>query len=90
VELVLRLFDRDGGVKVSEAEDSDTVRGLLMEVEVLERGGRGGDAVAPLRLTDATSTDCARFAAFASLLRSKAARCCDRIERFSSMGVKML
>jgi hypothetical protein len=90
----LRLLDRDGGVNVvSDADDSDTVRGLVW---VLDRF-RGGETVSPLRLTDAKSTDDARFAAAlaatSALLMpgsSNEARCCDRMERFSSMGVKML
>jgi hypothetical protein len=78
---------------VSEAEDSDTVRGFDMDSCVLERcgGGGGGDDVSPFRLAGAASTDCARFAAaLAAPDGPNEAACQDKMEGGSSMGVKIL
>jgi hypothetical protein len=48
--------------------------------------------VAPLRDTAPTSTDCDRctLSAFMVWSEEKEAKCCWRIDRFSSIGVKML
>lgn len=71
----------------------------IVGTEFLPRDGiwglceSGGDESAFVRETEPTSTDCARlpFAPDSSLRpEAKDARCCDRIDRFSSMGVKML
>lgn len=89
------LSDLGGGVNVvSGIETRGT--GLIW----LLRCASGGDLVAsPFRVTFETSIDCERlFGSFfilgSGLIRSgsgaKEARCCERMERFSSMGVKML
>jgi hypothetical protein len=88
-------FVREGGVKPSGTEDIETLRFLLW---VLERTGGGGDVLPALfRVTVARSTDCDRlFEAGAGSLRVGSAfdvdeaQCCERIDRDSSIGVKML
>jgi hypothetical protein len=81
---------RDGGVKPSAAEETETLRFLC----VLERAG-GGDFLP--RFTAAVSTDCDRlFGVGAGSLRGCSAfevdeaQCCERIDRDSSIGVKIL
>jgi hypothetical protein len=85
-ELVL-----EGGVKPSAAEDTETLRFLLC---VFERAGGGGDV---LILIAPVSTDCDRlFEVGAGSLRGSSAfevdeaQCCERIDRDSSIGVKIL
>jgi hypothetical protein len=79
---------RDGGVKLSAAEETETLRFLL-------RAGGGGDVLP--RFTPVVSTDCERlFGVGAGSLRGSSAfevdeaQCCERIDRDSSMGVKIL
>lgn len=99
----LTLPDCDGGVRVvSGIDDKEPVRSLS-SVWVIDRCGTGGDLVAlPALLRAPTSIDWARaaLAAFAAaaaaadsfLTDSLAndARCWDRMDLFSSIGVKML
>ena len=87
-------FVRDGGVNPSGMEDIETLRFLLC---VWERcGGEGGFVCFPVLLTAPTSTDCERLFDVAVSLRKFSAlelddaQCCERIERLSSMGVKIL
>jgi len=82
---------REGGVKPSAAEDTETLRFLLC---AFERAGGGGDV---LILTAPVSTDCDRlFEVGAGSLRGSSAfevdeaQCCERIDRDSSIGVKIL
>jgi hypothetical protein len=85
------LFVRDGGVNVS-CDEMDIFRFLLW---VFARCG-GGERTAPLFLaTLATSTDCDLVDVATSLLDVSAAevelaQCCERMDRLSSMGVKIL
>jgi hypothetical protein len=87
-------FVRDGGVNPSGMEDIEILRFLLCVCELC--GGEGDFAWLPVLLTAPTSTDCERlFEVAVSLLEFSAlevddAQCCERIERLSSMGVKML
>lgn len=89
---------------VSGIDDSDTVRDFS-SVWVLARCGKWGDdlGTSAARFSAATSTDCERLAAFAALAAAAAAadsdlfdsevkdaRCWDKIDRFSSIGVKIL
>lgn len=86
-----RLLDRDGGVNVvSGIADMDPF--LLMFAAVLARCSCGGEVVPLVLETLPTSIDCDRLAAGSDLMSGalKAARCCERIDRFSSIGVKML
>jgi len=82
---------REGGVKPSAAEETETLRFLLC---VLARGG-GGDFLT--RFTAAISTDCDRVSEVGggslrgcSAFEVDEAQCCERIDRDSSIGVKML
>ena len=83
---------RDGGVKPSGIEDMEMLRFLLW-ARVL--GGDGSVALLA-RSTDATSTDRLRLLEVAvsgfeiSAFEVLDAQCCERMERDSSMGVKML
>lgn len=96
------LLDREGGVKVvSGIAGMGPVDDLSLPV-VLDLWGRGGDAIELDRAADPASPDCARFssAALAAAAaapdsvfgnsRVKDARCCDKMDRFSSIGVKIL
>ncbi len=80
---------RDGGVKPSAADEMETLRFLVC---VLERGG--GDVFI---CTAPVSKDCDRlFEVGAGSLRGCSAfevdeaQCCERIDRDSSIGVKIL
>ena len=85
-----RVLDRDGGVKVvSGIEDMDPLRLMVGWAWVLARCNCGGELVALFLDTLPTSIDCDRLTP-PSEVGSKAARCWERIDRFSSMGVKML
>jgi hypothetical protein len=83
-------FVLEGGVKPSAAEETETLRILC----VLERTG-GGDVLP--RFTAGVSTDWDRlFEVGAGSLRGCSAfdvdeaQCCERIDRDSSIGVKIL
>lgn len=91
-----RLFDLDGGANGLSAPDDETdaARAFSRLLETLDLFS-GGDADDPPRAV--TSTDCERlcpaaaesgFAPCDSLANE--ARCCDKMDRFSSMGVNML
>lgn len=82
---------RDGGVKPSAADETET---LWFLVCVLARAGGGGDV---LICTAPVSKDCDRlFEVGAGSLRGCSAfevdeaQCCERIDRDSSIGVKIL
>lgn len=87
-----RLLDREGGVKVvSGMVPKDPFRLTCDCICVLIRWRDGGEfGLLPLD-TLPTSIDC-DLPGVSDFGGSglKAARCCDRIDRFSSMGVKML
>lgn len=84
---------REGGVKPSGTDEIETLRFLW----VLELTG-GGDVLPVLfRVTVTISTECDRlFEVGAGSLRAGSAfdvdeaQCCERIDRDSSIGVKML
>lgn len=92
-----RLSDLGGGVNVVSGIET---RGIGLGICELARCDSGGDlAASPFRVTLETSIDCERlFGSFfirdSVLIRSgsaaKDARCCERMDLFSSMGVKML
>lgn len=87
-----RLLDREGGVNVVSGMVGTELR-ALPRFDVFDLCGSGGDEVALLREMAPTSTDCARLPPASSFtLRGspKDAKCCDRMDRFSSMGVNML
>jgi hypothetical protein len=84
-------FVREGGVKPSVADDIETLRFLLC---VLDRVG--GGEVLP-RFTAPVSTDCDRLLEVgpgslrgSSAFEVEEAQCCERMDRDSSIGVKML
>lgn len=95
-----RLLDRDGGVKPASGSDEMDARPTRGNVcEVSARLG-GGDDVVPLVLAgtawpaapsreEERPTDGGLLSVFAGS-EWKAARCWLRMDRFSSMGVKML
>lgn len=85
------LFVRDGGVKFSGTEDMEDMEILRFLLCIWARLGGGGDEVfsRPIALV---STDCARLLSVraASVCDVELAQCCERIDRLSSMGVKIL
>lgn len=87
---IFKLLDLDGGVKeLSAPEETDVARVLSRLFCVLDRFSCG-EVDGPPR--DETSTDCDRFDSALTPWDSvvNEARCCDRMDRFSSMGVNIL
>lgn len=91
-----RLFARPGGVKELSApeEDVEAVRETSRLVDMFDRFFSWGDAEEP---PQADASDCERLSAEGAgsgftdcASEVKEARCWERMERLSSMGVKML
>lgn len=80
-----RLLDRDGGVKVSGIDDSDPFLLICGCPCVFARWRDGGEFVLPI------SSECDRLEDDSVFTSGwNAAKCCESMDRFSSIGVKML
>lgn len=83
-----KLFAREGGVCVCSGIDETDNWRRCEGGPVSDRLGCGGEAV--LREPADASNDGGRLCSFLICESAKAAKCCERTDRFSSMGVKML
>ncbi len=87
--LPTRLLDRDGGVNVVSGMDTAIDPVLLSSACSVEPGrcGTGGELVTPSLFA---SSVCGRLLLESLASPWNTARCWEKMERFSSMGVKML